>query len=112
MFPMAGTIMALHYQSFITNVKSCPIPLAYGLSGTGKTTALYCGLALLGADDLRFFREISPAKASQLCSVTSIPLGVDDPDSKSGFSKVIMDLFNGASGDLSQEVKQNLSLPL
>ena len=55
-----------------------------------------CGLGLLGADDLRFFRDLSPAKAFQLCSITSIPLGVDDPDSKGSFSKVIMDLYNGA----------------
>ena len=93
---MAGTVMSLHYKSFIDNLSSCPITLAYGASGTGKTTALHCGLGLLGADDLRFFRDLSPAKAFQLCSITSIPLGVDDPDSKGSFSKVIMDLYNGA----------------
>ena len=106
-FTMAGIVMALHYQTFIAKLKSCPITLAYGQSGTGKTTALHCGLGLMGADDLRFFRDLSPAKVSQLCSVTSVPLGVDDPDSKSSFSKIIMDLFNGAKrGTLSKgEVK-------
>ena len=106
-FTMAGTIMALHYQTFIEKLRSCPITLAYGQSGTGKTTALHCGLGLLGVDNLRFFRDLSPAKVSQLCSVTSIPLGVDDPDSRNSFSKIIMDLFNGAKrGTLSRgEVK-------
>ena len=89
--------MALHYQSFIQMTKNCPVTLAYGSSGTGKTTAIHCGLGLMGADDFRFFHNLSPAKAFELCSVTSIPLGYDDPDSKHGFSTLIMDLFNGAS---------------
>ena len=93
---MAGTVMALHFEAFISKFKSCPITIAYGASGSGKTTALHCGLGLLGADELRFFRELTPAKVSQLCSITSIPLGVDDPDSKNSFSKLIMDLYNGA----------------
>ena len=77
-------------------MKSCPIPVAFGASGTGKTTALHTGLSLLGADDFRFFHNLSPAKALQLCSITNIPLGLDDPDTKSQFCSLIIDLFNGA----------------
>ena len=104
---IAGTALALHYAMFISKLKCCPIVFAFGPSGTGKTTALQCGLSLLGADELRFFRDLSPAKVIQLCSSTSIPLGVDDPDSKAGFSKTIMDLYNGAKkGTISKgEVK-------
>lgn len=102
--------MALHYESFITNLKCCPVPLAYGSSGTGKTTAVHCGLGLLGADDIRFFRKITPAKVSQLCSVSSIPLVVDDPDTKSGFSAMVMDLYNGArTGTISKGETQPIS---
>ena len=43
-------------------------------------TSLHCGLSLLGADNIRFYHHLSPAKAMQLCSVTNIPLGLDDPD--------------------------------
>ena len=32
----------------------------------------------------------------QLCSLTNIPLGLDDPDTKDNFSSLIIDLFNGA----------------
>ena len=104
---MAGTVMALHFEAFIGKMKSCPITIAYGSSGSGKTTALHCGLGLLGADELRFFRELTPAKVNHLCSITNIPLGVDDPDSKGSFSKLIMDLYNGAKkGTISRgEVK-------
>ena len=81
--------MALHYQSFISKLKYCPIVIAYGKSGTGKTTAVLIGLGLLGADEIRFFRKITPAKVSQLCSLSSIPLVVDDPDANAGFSSLI-----------------------
>ena len=99
--------MALHFEAFIGKMKSCPITIAYGSSGNEKTTALHCGFGLLGADELRFFRELTPAKVNHLCSITNIPLGVDDPDSKGSFSKLIMDLYNGAKkGTISRgEVK-------
>lgn len=88
--------MALHYQTFIEKLCSFPITLAYGTSGTGKTTAIHCGLALLGADKFRFFHKVSSAKAFELCSITSIPLGYDDPDTKHGFSSLLIDLYGGA----------------
>ena len=87
--------MALHYERFISKLKNCPIPLAYGSSGTGKTTAVHCGLGLLGADNIRFFRKVTAAKVAQLCSLSSLPLVVDDPDTKSGFSSILIDLYNG-----------------
>ena len=79
--------MVLHYQTFIKKAKNCPVTLAYGSSGTGKTNAIRCGLGLLGADE--FFHKVTPAKAFELCSVTSIPMGYDDPDTKHGFSSLI-----------------------
>ena len=65
---------------------------------------IHCALGLMGADNLRFIRDLSSAKVSQLCLVTSIPLDVDDPDSKNSFSNIIMDPFNGAKrGTLSDQ---------
>ena len=93
---IAGTVMALHYTQFMKTMKSCPITLAYGSSGTGKTLSLHAALSLMGADDNRFYREVTPAMVTNLCSVTNIPLGVDDPDSKGAFSKVVMDVYGGA----------------
>lgn len=50
--------MALHYQIFIKKAKNCPVILAYGSSGTGKTTAVRCALGLFGAEDFRFFIKL------------------------------------------------------
>ena len=44
------------------------------------------------ADDVRFFRKVTAAKVAHL---SSLPLVVDDPDTKSGFSSVLIDLYNG-----------------
>ena len=44
----------------------------------------------------RFYHHLSAAKALQLCSITNIPLGLDDPDSKSGVSSLLIDFFNSA----------------
>lgn len=87
--------MSLHYESFISKMRSFPIAFEYGTgSGTGKTTALRCGFSL------RFYHHLSPAKAKHLCSLTNIPLALDDPDVKSTFP--IIDLYNGAkSGTLT-----------
>ena len=74
--------------------KTLPITLAYGSSGTGKLTALHCGLGLVEAGD---FYKVSPAKAFELCSITSIPMGYNDPDTKHGFSSlIIIDLYHAS----------------
>lgn len=46
---------------------------------------------------LRFYYHLSAAKAFQLCSITNIPLGLDDPDNKSNYAGLLIDLFHGAS---------------
>lgn len=93
---MGATVLALHYQTMQQKLKFCPVPLAFGEAGTGKTTALLCGLSLTGAQETRFFSKISKEKVLQLCATSSIPLGVDDPQSKNDISRLIIDLFNGA----------------
>jgi hypothetical protein len=37
---MASAVLAPHYQLMLKKLKSCPIPLVFGDSGRGKTTAL------------------------------------------------------------------------
>ena len=72
-----------------------PIPQAYSSSGTGKTTAVHCDLGLLEADNIQFFRKVTAAKVAQICLLSSLPLVVDDPDTKSGFSSILIDRHNG-----------------
>ena len=93
---MASAVFVLHYQLMLSKLKSCPVPLLFGNSGTGKTTALLCGLALYGAHDTRFYSKVTKEKVLQLCASSSLPVAVDDPESKSQMSRLIIDLYNGA----------------
>ena len=41
------------------NFLFCPVPIAFGESGTGKTTALQCGMAMLAGLTDRFHSKCS-----------------------------------------------------
>ena len=65
---MAAGVLSLHYQSMIRKWKNCPIPLMFGESGTGKTTALFCALSLFGAQETHFHTKITKEMVLQICS--------------------------------------------
>lgn len=89
----------LHYESVIKCFRYCPIPLAFGESGTGKTTALESAMSLLGALRTRVYSKVTREKTFDLCcDCEGIPLGVDDPNSKSDINKLLVDLYNGKKG--------------
>ena len=92
---MASAAMVVHYRSFISKFKFCPIPIAFGEPGCGKTTALHIALALLGIDLVRFISKASREKIVHMCCTSSLPLGVDDPHSKQDVCKTAIELFNG-----------------
>ncbi len=107
---MASAILTLHYQTIIKKLKFCPIPIAFGQSGTGKTAALLCGLSMFGAHENRFYSKLTKERILALCSGCSIPLGVDDPDSKNHISRLVIDLFNRAkSGTIGHGDKKPCS---
>ena len=95
---MASIIHALHYQTMLQKLRCCPVALAFGNAGTGKTIALQCGLSLMGVQDTRFYSKFSKEKVFDLCFTSSIPLGVDDPQSKADISRLIIDLYNDTIG--------------
>ena len=93
---VSSVILTLHYQMMLKKLKFCPIPLAFGQSGTGKTTALRCGLSLLGIHDSHFFSKVTKEKILQMACYSGVPLGIDDPQSQGDISRLLIDLFNGA----------------
>ena len=96
---IGSAAFVLHYQELIEQLRYCPIPLAFGVSGTGKTTALECALSLFGARDSRLCSKVTRAKIFYLCcECAGIPLGVVDPHSKSDIDKLLVDLYNGKKG--------------
>lgn len=96
---MGSASFVLHYEEVIENLRYCPIPLAFGPSGTGKTTALESAMCLFGSCKSRVYSKVTREKIFSLCCDTSgIPLGVDDPHSKSDINKLLVDLYNGKKG--------------
>ena len=41
---VTSSFMALHYRSFINRLTNCPVIIACGNSGTGKTFSIHCAL--------------------------------------------------------------------
>ena len=96
---MGSGILSLHYQEFIERLRYCPIPLACGESGTGKTTILEAALSLMGARETRVYSKATREKIFDICcECAGIPLGVDDPHSKADINKLLVDLYNGKKG--------------
>ncbi len=98
---MGSFAMALHYETILSKYMNCPVPLAYGESGTGKTTALRCGLSIVGAhprsNPSRFYSKGSTEKFADICCHSYLPFAIDDPKSKSMINDLTISLFNGAN---------------
>lgn len=93
---LGASAMALHYNTIIQTYMHCPIPVVYGPPATGKTTALRCGLSLLGAYPQRFWSFGTKEKYAALCSESTLPLGIDDPRSQTAISDLVMTLYGAA----------------
>ncbi len=95
---LGSCAMSLHYKTILAKFLFCPVPIAFGDSGTGKTTALRCGLAMLASFPRRFYSKCSLEKYTDLCSKGTFPIAIDDPRSISVISELTISLYNGAKG--------------
>ena len=94
---MAGCLMSFHYQYILDKFEGCPVIVAYGNSGTGKTTSLKVGLALFGNCRRAIVRRATAAYIRDRCSLSTIPFGIDDPSVPREVGEMLVDLFNGAT---------------
>ena len=95
---MGSCAMALHYKTILSKFLFCPVPLAFGNSGAGKTTALRCGLAITGCHPERFYSKATVEKYIELSADSYMPFAIDDPKSKAAINDLTISLFNGAKG--------------
>ena len=95
---LGSCAMSLHYATILAKFLFCPVPIAFRESGTGKTTALRCGLAMLAGFPDRFYSKCSLERYTELCSKGTFPIGIDDPRSVSVISELTLSLYNGAKG--------------
>ena len=62
----------------------------------GKTTALRCGLAMVGSYPNSLFCQGTKQKYLDLCCQSSMPLGIDDPSFHKEIDSLCVDLFKGS----------------
>ena len=74
MLTFGACTMALHYEVILAKYMNCPVPVAFGDSGIGKITALWCGLAIVGSN--RFFCRGIKEKFLDLCCDSTILIGI------------------------------------
>ena len=107
---LGACTMAFHYLTIQAKFGNCPIPIIFGLPRTGKTTALRCGLSMMGIAESQFWSGRSKEKYLQLCCDSYLPLGIDDPRSKASISDLCMALFNSAQeGTISRGTNKPMS---
>ena len=93
---IGSSIMALHYTSVQSKFGFCPVPIAFGQPGTGKTTALKCCLSMMGLLPQRLWSSGTKQMYRQILCDGCMPLGIDDPNSQVAISDLVMSLYGGA----------------
>ena len=92
---LGAACMSFHYSTILSIKKCCPVPLAFGPSGTGKTLALRCALALFGAHNQHVFQHCTLQYYTSRCSGCPIPFGIDDPAHSKELGELMLSVFNG-----------------
>ena len=73
-----ASVLVFHYKALLDRLKYCLVPLIYSLSsGTGKTTALRCGMALFGADTCNFLLKQSDHTKGAAAVLQGVPANRD-----------------------------------
>lgn len=103
---LGSGVMALHYAQLIHKRGHCHVPILYGMSQTGKTTALQLALALFGCHHLTFYSRGSKEAYFKKCCTSTFPVGCDDPQSEANTGQLIVELFNGAKSTVMRHGDQ------
>ena len=92
---IGAACMAFHYNIILSTKKYCPVPLAFGPSGTGKTIAIRSALALFGAHIQHMYQHCTLQYYTSRCAECSVPFGIDDPSHSNELGELMLSVFNG-----------------
>ena len=106
---LGASVMVLHYSQIVRKRGHCHVPILFGSSQTGKTTAPQCALALFGCHRHTFYSRGTKEAYLQKCCSSTLPVGCDDPHSPAAIGQLIVELFNGAKSTL---VKSGDKIPI
>jgi len=111
---MLGTVcMTFHYGIVLSTKKCFPVPLTSGCSGTRKTLALRCALALYGTHNKHVYQHCTLQYYTSRCSESSIPFGIDDPSHLKELGELMLSVFNGTmTGNITRGSHRPQSSPV
>ena len=92
---LGASCMLFHYGTILKENLCCPVPLLCGGVGTGKSLALRCALSLYGAHTQAFFARGTKEKYLLHLANSSIPIGIDDPQSNKSLGELIVEIYSG-----------------
>ena len=103
--------MSFHYRTILETNFNCPVTVAHGPSGTGKTTALLSALSLFGGQKNKnnFYSRGTKESFVSILARQTVPIGLDDPQSVKKISELLIDLFGGAK---NTSIRRGASKPL
>lgn len=110
---LGAACMTFHYSDILSMKRCCPVPLAFGPSGTGKTLALRSALALFGAHNQHMYQHCTLQYYTSRCSESPIPFGIDDPSHSKELGELLLSFFNGTmTANISQGSRRPQSSPI
>jgi hypothetical protein len=118
---VAGAAMSFHYQLIVSLYSGCSMIVASGPSATGKTTAMRVGLSLFGCCNNNVFVKGTNRGFLERSSLSTLPYGIDDPQSGRSRSKankldlceLAVDLYNGSpTTNYATGILTPLSIPI
>ena len=96
MFVLGGYVLAVHYESLISEYGSIPATIAYGQVQCGKSKATKAALSTVGLIKPNFFSQISDSKAFEFTCQTTMGMVLDDPEDVKQVAKKLMYHFQRA----------------
>ncbi|KAI8510776.1 hypothetical protein Bbelb_116920 [Branchiostoma belcheri] len=93
-FVLGHSCMGMHAEIVASRFDSCPVTIAVGQSGLGKTMAVRTALAMLGIGDTGLIRQFKREAMVSMASRTTLGCFLDDPQSLNARKEAAID-FHG-----------------
>jgi len=92
---LGAQIMSVHYEAlFEDGGYNVPVTLLHGEVSHGKSLATRAALSMIGTQESHFLTGISDSKSTQLTSVTSLGIVIDDPSDVKEISEKILYFYD------------------
>lgn len=95
-FLVAAGAMAKHYEALMAKYNACPLPLFFGESETGKSTAVRCALSICGQHNVGHLMKMKSTSATiniERSAMSTVPFALDDPKSTEKFRELLILIF-------------------